>query len=159
MTTEYTTSHELIRAFRQLRHMNWSGRRPAEGCTRSETMLLFAIRRGMSAGSPGLKMSEISGILRVSLPTVTQTVNLLVARGLLERGTDPDDRRAVRIRLTEAGRRETEQAEEAMLEGMKGLIDHLGHERSLQLIELLDDVAAYYRAQAAEPPPERETDS
>ncbi len=123
MTTEYTTSHELIRAFRQLRHMNWSGRRPAEGCTRSETMLLFAIRRGMSAGSPGLKMSEISGILRVSLPTVTQTVNLLVARGLLERGADPDDRRAVRIRLTEAGRRETEQAEEAMLEGMKGLID------------------------------------
>lgn len=154
MTAEYTTAHELIRAFRQLRHVNWSGRRPVEGCTRSETMLLLAIRRSMSAGSAGLKVSEISGMLRVSLPTVTQTVNLLVARGLLERSSDPDDRRAVRIRLTEAGQRETELAEEAMLEGMKGLIDHLGHERSMQLIELLDDVAAYYRGQTAEPSPD-----
>lgn len=117
-------------------------------------MLLLAIRRSMSAGSAGLKVSEISGMLRVSLPTVTQTVNLLVARGLLERSSDPDDRRAVRIRLTEAGQRETELAEEAMLEGMKGLIDHLGHERSMQLIELLDDVAAYYRGQTAEPSPD-----
>ncbi|MEK8129129.1 MarR family transcriptional regulator [Paenibacillus filicis] len=178
---------ELMRAFRQLRQVNWGNRRPLEGCTPSETMLLFVVRRSMngcrpgrgggfggpgfhregrmqhsgqrgdpepretgkhdepSGGPQGLKASELSELLRVSSPTVSQMVNVLEARGLLERQADPSDRRVVRIRLSDAGLQATAEGERRMLEGMTGLIGHLGAERSSQLTGLLNDVGAYYR--------------
>jgi DNA-binding MarR family transcriptional regulator len=42
--------------------------------------------------------------LDVSRASITQRVSGLVERGLLEIGVDPDDARAHRVRLTEAGR-------------------------------------------------------
>lgn len=46
----------------------------------------------------------IAAALDVSRASITQRVGGLVARGLLEIGVDPDDARAHRVRLTEAGR-------------------------------------------------------
>lgn len=145
MNRDDQTSLALLRAFRKLRHIQFHARGPMiEGCTNSETILLLVLRRSMRKGSPGLKASELSGLLRISSPSVTQMVNVLEARGLLERSVDPDDRRAVRIRLTEAGNRLTELADKAMLEDMKGLIAYLGEDRSRLLLELLEDVFDYY---------------
>lgn len=99
----------------------------------------------------GLKASDLSSLLRVSMPTVSQMVNVLEARGLLERRLDPADRRVVRIRLSEQGQSLTEEAEQRMFEAMGGLVAHLGEERCRQLIDLLDDVAGYYRDLPAQP--------
>lgn len=46
----------------------------------------------------------IATTLDVSRASITQRVGGLVDRGLLEIGVDPDDARAHRVRLTEAGR-------------------------------------------------------
>ena len=46
----------------------------------------------------------IAAALDVSRASITQRVSGLVDRGLLEIGIDPDDARAHRVRLTEAGR-------------------------------------------------------
>ncbi|BBH23758.1 hypothetical protein Back11_51030 [Paenibacillus baekrokdamisoli] len=147
MPEDRNSSHEMVRAFRQLRHVNWSGRRPFEGCTPSETMMLFCIRRSTKSGSPGLKASEISSMMKITSPTVTQTVNMLEAKGLVERSLDAHDRRVFRIKLTEEGERMTQAAEDSMHIRVKGLIDHLGKERSLLLVELLDEVVQYYGEQ------------
>lgn len=136
--------YELIRSFRQLRHISWLRRQSIEGCTPAETMLLYVLYRHMREGLPGMKISEISRRLRVSMPSVTQMLNVLEARGLLERSPDPADRRAVRIRLTESGQAGTVKLEEKMLQGLNDLIGHLGRERCMQLVQTLDDVYRFY---------------
>ena len=50
-------------------------------------------------------MSELADALRLHPSTVTPLVNALVERGLVERRDDPDDRRVVRVALTEKGKR------------------------------------------------------
>jgi len=149
MKNDLAISRDLIRVFRQLGRINWTGRPQADAMTQAEKMMLFAIGRCMTSGSPGLKPSELSAFLRVSSPTVTQMVNVLEARGLVERSADANDRRVVRIRLTEMGRKAVDAVEEDMLEGTNGLIDRLGEDRARLLIELLDEVYSYYSDRSA----------
>jgi DNA-binding MarR family transcriptional regulator len=144
MPDDRKITEDLIRAFRQLRHVNWTGMKPIEGCTPSESIMLFVIRRCTQDSPEGMKASDLSQFLRVTSPTVTQQVNVLEARGLLERAADPADRRVVRIRLTEEGIRLTEIAGQAMNESVQSLIDHMGEERAALLVELLDEVYRFY---------------
>lgn len=148
MPDERNMTHELLRAFRQLRFVN-SGMKPIEGFTQSETMMLYVIRRCTKGAPEGMKASDLSQFLRVTSPTVTQQVNVLEARGLLERAADPADRRVVRIRLTEEGLRLTDIAEQAVHENTRSLIEHLGEERTSLLIDLLDEVSRFYSDKGA----------
>ncbi|MFC5647845.1 MarR family winged helix-turn-helix transcriptional regulator [Paenibacillus solisilvae] len=157
MPDDRESSHELIRALRQLRHLNWGGKRPLDGCSPSETMMLFCIHRCSKTNELGLKASEISSIMRITSPSVTQTVNVLEARGLLERTADPLDRRVVRIKLTAEGQRLTKKAEDTMHERMQGLVEHLGKVRSTLLVQLLDEVVHYYGGVDPAPCPGRES--
>lgn len=151
MAEREVTPQELMRAFRQLRHTNWKGKRPVEGCTHSETMMLFVLRHLQEhCAGRGAKVSELSTRMRVSAPTVTQMINVLEARGLLERGPDPADRRVVRIQLTEKGLKETQIAEAAMMESLNGLIEHIGKEKAAMMIELFDQIHDYYKKQEEE---------
>ena len=144
MPNDHTASHALMHAFRQLRHIQWGGRQQIDGCTRSETMMLLCVRRCMRSSPSGLKASDLSGFLRVTRPTVSQMVNVLAARGLLERSPDPKDRRIVRIKLTAEGERLTLETEAAMHRGIQELTEHLGAQRTQQLIETLEDIYKYY---------------
>ena len=48
-----------------------------------------------------------AGFIDIDPGAVTRLVDRLVAKGLVERVADPADRRSVRLKLTEAGRRIT----------------------------------------------------
>lgn len=50
------------------------------------------------------RITELAAHERVSQPAMTQLITRLQRSGLVERTTDPQDRRVVRISLTEAGR-------------------------------------------------------
>ena len=50
------------------------------------------------------RMSSIAGRLGVEMPSATSMIDRLVAKGLVGRGQDPADRRAVVCSLTPAGR-------------------------------------------------------
>lgn len=134
---------EMLRVFRNLRRV-FKPSRPVGDLKPSEFMLLFRIRR--SDAPQGVKVTELSCQMRVSSPTVTQLVNALEAKGLLERTKDDTDGRVVRIKLTPEGERITKQVENAFLTGLQGLIEHLGSSRSRLLIELLDDVFLYFES-------------
>lgn len=67
--------------------------------------------------------------------TMTNRIDRLEARGLVERDRNPDDRRSVRVRLTRAGRRRVTEA----------LADLLGYER-----RVLAALTAKERRQLAE---------
>jgi DNA-binding MarR family transcriptional regulator len=56
------------------------------------------------ADHPGVRPGQLARQLNMRANTVTTIVNALAARGMLERVTADDDRRAVSLTVTEAGR-------------------------------------------------------
>jgi DNA-binding MarR family transcriptional regulator len=54
------------------------------------------------ADQPGIGVAAAAGRLHLVDNSVSTLVNQLVASGLLSRGTDPEDRRAARLELTDA---------------------------------------------------------
>jgi DNA-binding MarR family transcriptional regulator len=51
-----------------------------------------------------LRITDLAAVARVAQPSMTALVGRLEGRGLVERGADPADRRAVRVALTGDGR-------------------------------------------------------
>ncbi|WP_422658692.1 MarR family winged helix-turn-helix transcriptional regulator [Paenibacillus sp. EC2-1] len=96
-----------------------------------------------SESEPSLKVSEISNHMKVTSPTITQFINGLEGKGLVERVMDKKDRRAVRVRLTDEGERIVHQAHEAFKANFEGLVAYLGEEDSDQLANLLTKVYEY----------------
>lgn len=68
------------------------------------TLPRFDVMAALYRAEPGLKMSELSSVLRVSNGNVTGIVDRLVIDGMLVRIPVDNDRRATTVRLTKAGR-------------------------------------------------------
>ncbi|MEK4003934.1 MarR family winged helix-turn-helix transcriptional regulator [Paenibacillus sp. FSL H3-0333] len=105
--------------------------------------LLICIARASHASDQGLKVSEISRFLGLTPPTVTQLINSLEAKQMVERQADPSDRRVVRIKLTEQGKIITRRARDHMDATLNRMVEYLGEEESDQLAELLLKVYAF----------------
>lgn len=141
------TAQKLMRAFMRFHRLEWHQRTVA-GCTSGEIRILFCIRQAARSGSPEMKVSEISKMLQVTSPTVTQLLKGLEANGLVARHIDPMDRRAVGITLTQKGEAITQKAMDAFVSSFEGLIDYLGEEESNELAKLLSKVLRYYSENA-----------
>ncbi len=76
------------------------------------TLPRFDVMAALFREAEGLKMSELSGRLRVSNGNVTGIVDRLVQEGRVERIPVPGDRRAMQVRLTDKGRTDFEQMAE-----------------------------------------------
>lgn len=68
------------------------------------TLPRFDVLAALYRQDEGLKMSELSAALMVSNGNVTGIIERLVGEGLVERAPIPNDRRAMRVRLTAKGR-------------------------------------------------------
>lgn len=93
-----------------------------------------------------MKVSEISRLMHVTSPAVTQFLKGLEADGLVERRSDQADRRAVGIVLTEQGMDVAQRAESGFSAVFGGLAEHLGEEQSNQLADLLMKAFQYFNA-------------
>jgi DNA-binding MarR family transcriptional regulator len=109
----------------------------------SEMGLLFHIKGSCTSEPEGVKVSELSSRMHVTSPSITQIVTNLEERGLVTRMMDRDDRRSVKVSLTEKGNEITRKAEEHLMATLTGLVEHLGRDKSLQLIDILGDVFNY----------------
>jgi MarR family transcriptional regulator, transcriptional regulator for hemolysin len=65
--------------------------------TRAQCIILARLER-----QPGLSQNELAAIAEVAPITVARLVDRLEAQGLVERCTDPEDRRIWRLQLTPA---------------------------------------------------------
>lgn len=81
------------------------------------------IDRGASAY--GVRVGEIARNLGVKVPSATEQIIKLERAGLAHREPDPDDSRAVRVRLTAAGRAAVESANERRNAVMVGILSSL----------------------------------
>src|SRR4051812_42579261 len=71
--------------------------------SRTATSVLAALRDGGAQ-----RITALAGAEGVAQPTMTNLVVRLERRGLVERGSDPDDARAVRVAITDQGRERLE---------------------------------------------------
>jgi DNA-binding MarR family transcriptional regulator len=93
------------------------------------TLPRFDVMAALSRYDDGLKMSELSGVLRVSNGNVTGIVDRLADDGLLVRVPVPGDRRASLVRMTKRGHEEFARqaaAHEAWIDEM--LVDFTPHQ-------------------------------
>jgi len=72
-----------------------------------------------------VRMSVIGSHMGISRPYMTALVDKLIEDGLVERVPDPDDRRVVNVRITDAGKEEikdfTESARKAVIKNLSSL--------------------------------------
>ncbi|TWV33862.1 MarR family transcriptional regulator [Streptomyces misionensis] len=99
------------------------------------------------ADCESLRPGEIAHRLGVEASHVTRTVQQLQRAGYVARVPDPDDRRAQRIRLTDAGRRAVERIRAAGADEMRLALTGWRPEELRQLATLfhrmVDDFLAY----------------
>lgn len=138
------TVRKLMSALTQFRKLDWH-RYTTVRHTPSELRLLFCIKQGAMRGNQEMKVSEISRLLNVTPPTVTQLLKGLEANGLVERHTDLTDRRAVGITLTEKGTRVIMQASAELSATLGELTEYLGEEQSEQLAALLSKTFLFFQ--------------
>ena len=142
-TTENTAAQRLLETFVRFRRQGWP-QNSFEGTTHNEILLLATIGKISSETGAGLKVSDISNVLNVAPPTVTQQLNSLEARGLIERQMDSEDRRVVRVTLSPAGHEITLKTRQAFITAISGLVEYLGEEDSNRLADLLQKSFDYF---------------
>ncbi|MEW5785942.1 MAG: MarR family transcriptional regulator [Bacillota bacterium] len=137
------TAQELQSAFLQFKRLHWKNRTVAK-LKPSEAMVLFCIMENADPGTCGIKVSEIGKELKVASPTVTQLVNGLEKNGYVERTIDADDRRVVRVSLTDKGEAVLKEVAAVFFSLFQELANHLGEEKSRELAALLSEVFAFF---------------
>ncbi|NNN29956.1 MarR family transcriptional regulator [Streptomyces sp. S3(2020)] len=107
------------------------------------------------ADSEPLRPGELANRLGVEASHVTRTVQQLQKTGYVTRVPDPDDRRAQRIELTEAGRQAIDRVRDAGARGMQLALSEWAPQELGQLATLfhrmVDDFLAYAVEDDAEP--------
>jgi DNA-binding MarR family transcriptional regulator len=101
---------------------------------------LLRILRG--AGADGRTMREISDRMINRDPDVTRLADGMVKLGLVRRMRDTDDRRVVKLFITEKGLEMLARLDDAVEEFLKQALGGLGPKRLKQLRDLLSDARA-----------------
>src|SRR5215472_225894 len=97
-----------------------------EGLAKVTTEQFGVLAHILDRGS--VSMGELAIARNVALNTATSLVDRLVTAGLVERRGDPDDRRVVRVAVTERGRVLVERLRTAREAVMRRMFDDLGDE-------------------------------
>lgn len=137
-----TKAQRLLKAFNRLHRSEWN-RMPLANCKASEIRVLFYVKRGCAQDNRGVTISEISSMMGVTSPTVTPLIKGLESSGLVLRYNDQEDRRVVRVQLTDSGEEVAQKAMKNFEQRFTGLFDYLGEEKSTQLADLLEQVHQY----------------
>ena len=89
----------LIQLYDVARHMRTYAdqRARAQGVTRAQMIILARLER-----QADISQNELAAVTEVAPMTVARLIDRLEETGLVKRCTDPDDRRAWRLRLTPA---------------------------------------------------------
>jgi DNA-binding MarR family transcriptional regulator len=125
-----------------------AGKPPACGITPAQGALVHEVAL---VGEGGATAAFLADRLGISSPAVTQLVDGLVSEDILRREHDTDDRRRVRIRLSDNGRQLYDLFDRARIAQAEALLQPLSDEETATLGRLLTKVA---RAANADQNPE-----
>ncbi|WP_229106573.1 MarR family winged helix-turn-helix transcriptional regulator [Paenibacillus sp. 1001270B_150601_E10] len=136
------TANELVESLVLIHRSGWY-RRILNGQKKNDLMLLLHLRRQEDLGEPDMRVSDISKLLQVTSPTVTQMLNPLENKHFIHRYVDRVDRRVIRVTLTEEGRKFTDETVDSIRKQLNHLVEYLGEADSLQLVLLMRKISEY----------------
>ena len=113
----------------------WVAEGPSERAERARRKLLSAV-----AGKEPATLNEVAKVIGRGAPAVSRSVDALVRAGLIERTQDPNNRRRLALRITQAGR---DQLGKRIAGGpaLKTKLERLAHselralERAIEILE------------------------
>ena len=114
------------------------------GLSNSHWVVLEILAEAERESNPGATMRAIADQIGVPPSSLTGMVDTLVERGLVERRADPNDRRIVRIALTDAGRQFGLDRRHWMYEAYREPTDSLSLEEMRAVRELFERMLGWY---------------
>ncbi|MDA7027864.1 MarR family transcriptional regulator [Bacillus sp. CLL-7-23] len=136
MKHQHHTVQELMKGLQRLRDLEMKQSLPS-----NESRVLIFLTE--NAESEGKMVSDIHQVLNVSSPFVTQLLNKLEKKELIYRRIDPEDRRIVRIFLTDEGKKLALQVQNKLNQSFIQLVTYLGKTDSKQFTDLIHKVADF----------------
>ena len=136
----------LLSAFFRFNRTPWHNA-PADGLSFAETSVLEHIHRANRRGRI-LRVSDLSAMLRVSSPTVTQHINYLESLGFVERVQSKEDKRAVNLSLTDKGKEALSSHWVELEHNFAELINEIGEEEAETMIESLSKAHTFFMEKA-----------
>lgn len=95
-------------------------------------------------------VSQLAEASRQAMPVISRGLRTLEQEGLIERITDPNDRRKTLVRITPQGRAASAAGEEALVRYFSGIAHRLTPEQRQQFSQLKDILLAAIEAENAE---------
>jgi len=129
-----STPEALAARFTAVAHQ-WVAEGPGERSERARRKLLSAI-----GDKEPTTLNDVAKVIGRGAPAVSRSVDALVRSGLVERAQDPNNRRRLALRLTQAGR---DQLNKRIVGGpaLRGKLERLAHselralERAIEILE------------------------
>lgn len=109
----------------------------------SQAQVLFHV-----AKNPGAVISDAARSFGITLPAVTQVVDRLESKGLLQRADDPRDRRQVRLYLTRQGESLARELEELQVKGLARVLKRLTPADRKDVIRGIEQLVSAARGEA-----------
>ena len=114
------------------------------------TLPRFDVMAALYRFPKGLLMSELSQSLKVSNGNVTGIVDRLVNDSLVNRAAVPGDRRALRVKLTAAGKKEFLKQADQHESWVDDLLSNLSRSDAKLMSELVDKAISNSRTESSE---------
>jgi DNA-binding MarR family transcriptional regulator len=141
---------DALDAFRTIVQALRSSSREIEGQLGLTTAQLFALQQ--LAAAPGASINELAGRTFTHQSSVSVVVQRLVKRRLIAKVAAKEDRRRVRLELTDAGRALLSRSPEPVQEKLIAGIAALAPTQRRQLASALNEVAGAMGAATHRPP-------
>ncbi len=111
------------------------------GVSRGEFFMLHKIEhlvKNKDTEKPGAKITDLSVAAEMSKPAVSQMLNSLEEKGMIERVMTKNDRRVVYVNLTEQGKTQLEKIAKQMDSLLDEIVKELGQEDTEEFARLLN---------------------
>jgi DNA-binding MarR family transcriptional regulator len=95
-------------------------------------------------GGP-MRLNDLAARMAISAPTASRAIEALVLLGLVDRLRDPDDRRALRLGLTDRGQARASERETRVATAFAPAVASLSASERRQLVELLSRLESRLR--------------
>lgn len=92
-------------------------------------------------------MGELSNELDIPLSSTTRIIDLLVSNDFVERVNDPNDRRVVRIQMSENGKKFLNIAMEFIKQRIASLLENFSSDEQKQLLQLMTKLLTSLQAE------------
>jgi len=133
------SARELMSAFHRFKSLHHPGGF-MPGMHNAEFFMLHSVDQASqdSACGDGIKISELSKLNRISMPAISQAINSLESKGLVERRPGKDDRRVVCVHITEAGKQFLRDRYTCFMKYVSKVVKRMGEEDARDLARLFN---------------------